>query len=275
MATSARERFVVGPGSPARLAERDPGAMAGVGSRSEAERESAKLQDRLAELQLRLVAEGTRSLLVVLQGMDTSGKDGAIKHVFASLSPSAMRVRAFKAPTEEELAHDFLWRIREGLPETGQLGIFNRSHYEDVVVVRVKQLVPRSVWSQRYDAINRFEAELAERGIAMAKVFLHISKDEQRERLLARLEDPTKLWKFNPGDLEDRERWGDFQSASEDALTRCSTGPAPWYVLPADHKWYRNWALGSLLVETLEAMDPQFPPPDFDVEEMKRRLSGD
>ena len=275
MATPAHERFVVEPGSPAHLAERDPGATAGVGSRSEAERESAKLRSRLAELHLRLVAEGARSLLVVLQGMDTSGKDGAIKHVFAGLSPSAMLVRAFKAPTEEELAHDFLWRIRRALPDAGRIGIFNRSHYEDVVVVRVKELFPRSVWSGRYDAINVFESELAGNGITMVKVFLHISKDEQRERLLARLEDPTKLWKFNPGDLEDRERWDEFLAAYEDALTKCSTEAAPWFVLPADHKWYRNWALGTLLVETLDAMDPRHPPPDFDVEEMKRRLSAD
>jgi PPK2 family polyphosphate:nucleotide phosphotransferase len=269
---SARTRFVVEPGSPARLAARDPAATPGVGSREEAEDEAAVLQGRLAELQERLVAEGTRALLVVLQGMDTSGKDGAIKHAFASLSPSATRVRAFKAPTDEERAHGFLWRIRAELPDPGQLGIFNRSHYEDVVVVRVKELVPPSVWSVRFAEINTFEAELVARGITMVKVFLHISRQEQRERLLARLEDPTKTWKFNPGDLDDRALWDDFQEAYEDALTRCSTAVAPWYVLPADRKWYRNWALGSLLVETLDIMDPRYPEPAFDVEEMKARL---
>ncbi|MGZ8606905.1 MAG: PPK2 family polyphosphate kinase [Actinomycetota bacterium] len=275
MATTARERFTVEPGTPARLGERDPHATPGVDRRRDGEREAARFQDRLAELQERLVAEGTRSLLVVLQGMDTSGKDGAIKHAFASLSPSATRVRAFRAPTPEELEHDFLWRIRRALPEAGQVGIFNRSHYEDVVVVRVKELVPPDVWAARYEQINAFERELAGGGTTIVKVFLHISKLEQRSRLLARLEDPTKRWKFNPGDLDDRERWDAFQEAYEDALTRCSTEAAPWHVIPADRKWYRNWALGALLVETLEAMDPRYPEPGYDVEEMKARLATD
>ncbi len=272
MAKTIRERLVVEPGSPAGLAGRDPGATPGVRSRKRAEREAAAQGPRLAALQERLVAEGSRALLLVLQGMDTSGKDGAITHVFRGLSPSSIRVRAFKAPTEEELAHDFLWRIRRALPEPGQIGIFNRSHYEDVVVVRVKELVPAAEWSARYDLIDAFEAELAGAGVRTVKVFLHISRKEQRERLLARLEDPTKTWKFNPGDLDDRARWDEFQAAYEDALTRCSTPAAPWYVLPADHKWYRNWAIGSLLLEILEEMDPRYPEPGFDVEEMKARL---
>jgi PPK2 family polyphosphate:nucleotide phosphotransferase len=265
-------RFLVEPGSPARLAGRDPRATPSVGSRSKATREAGRDLERLVDLQQRLVAEGTRSLLLVLQGMDTSGKDGAIKHVAAALSPSATRVHAFRAPTPQERAHDFLWRIRRALPEPGHIGIFNRSHYEDVVVVRVKELVRREIWTGRFAQINAFEAELAERGTTVLKVFLHISPEEQRERLLARLEDPTKRWKFNPGDLEDRARWVDFRRAYEDAIERCSTAAAPWHVIPADRKWYRNWAIGRLMVESLEAMDPRYPDPPYDVEAMKARL---
>jgi PPK2 family polyphosphate:nucleotide phosphotransferase len=264
--------FLVEPGSAARLAERDPRATPGVGSRSKGERAAERDLERIVDLQQRLVAEGTRSLLLVLQGMDTSGKDGAIKHVAAALSPSATRVHAFRAPTPEERAHDFLWRIRRALPEPGQVGIFNRSHYEDVVVVRVRELVRRETWKGRFSRINALEADLAERGTTLLKVFLHISPDEQRERLLARLEDPTKRWKFNPGDLEDRARWDEFQQAYEDAITRCSTVAAPWFVIPADRKWYRNWAIGRLMVRTLEAMDPRYPAPDYDVEAMTARL---
>jgi PPK2 family polyphosphate:nucleotide phosphotransferase len=266
--------FLVEPGSPAGLAGRDPRATPGAGSRSKAMHEAERDLVRLADLQQRLVADGTRSLLLVLQGMDTSGKDGAIKHVASALSPSATRVHAFRAPTPEERAHDFLWRIRRALPEPGHIGIFNRSHYEDVVVVRVKELVRRETWKGRFAQINAFEADLAERGTAVLKVFLHISPEEQRERLLARLEDPTKRWKFNPGDLEDRARWAEFQEAYEDAITRCSTAAAPWHVVPADRKWYRNRAIGRLLVETLEAMDPRYPEPAYDVEAMKARLIG-
>ena len=251
------------------------GPRAGVDDREEAEAAVRDLQKRVDDLQLRLYAEQRRALLVVLQGMDTSGKDGAIRHAFAGFSPSGTRVTAFRAPTPEELEHDFLWRIRLALPLTGQVGIFNRSHYEDVVVVRVKDLVPREVWAARYGEINAFERELLEESrISVLKVFLHISEDEQRERLLARLDDPRKRWKFNPGDLEDRARWEDFQMAYQDALERCSTTIAPWYVVPADHKWYRDWAVASLLVETLAAMDPRFPEPDYDVEEMRRRLEA-
>ena len=273
---SARERFVVEPGTRADLAGIDTRSTPGVIDRSQAERATLDLRGRTAELQERLYAERRRSILVVLQGMDTSGKDGAIKHAFDGLSPSGMRVTAFRAPTEEELAHDFLWRIEQALPVAGQIGIFNRSHYEDVVVVRVKELVPREVWSERYGRINGFERSLVDEGTtSVLKVFLHISKEEQRERLLARLNDPHKQWKFNPGDLEDRGRWDDFQVAWADAIERCSSADAPWFVIPADRKWYRDWAVSSLLVETLEAMDPRYPPPDFDVMEMRRRLSED
>ena len=270
-----RDELIVEPGTAAALDERDPRATPGVGSRKEAEKELAKLGDRLDRLQVRLMAEGRRALLVVLQGMDTSGKDGTIKHAFGSLSPSATQVTAFKAPTDEELAHDFLWRIRKALPAPGRIGIFNRSHYEDVVVVRVKGLVDRDVWSARYDQINAFERELTDAGTTILKLFLHISKEEQRERLIARLEDPDKTWKFNPGDLDDRERWDGYQTAYEDALTRCSTPEAPWHVIPADRKWYRNRAVSELIVDELDRMDPEMPVADFDVAEMRAKLEAE
>ena len=274
MGRSVRERLVVPPGTPAGLAGRDPSGTPGVRSRKAVERETAKLQERLADLQERLYAERARSLLVVLQGMDTSGKDGAIKHAFASLSPSGTKVTSFKAPTEVELRHHFLWRIRKTVPEPGQVGIFNRSHYEDVVVVRVKRLAPRTAWSKRFSEINAFEEHLAREGTTLVKVFLHISPDEQRERLLARLEDPSKRWKFNPGDLDDRARWARFRTAYEEALTRCSTEAAPWFVVPADRKWYRNWAISGLLVETLEALAPGYPTPELDLAALRTRLEG-
>ena len=269
-----RDELIVTPGSRAALEERDPRSTPGVGSRNKAEKELKGFEERLDRLQVRLMAEGRRSLLVVLQGMDTSGKDGTIKHAFASLSPSALHVKAFKAPTEEELGHDFLWRIRKALPEPGRIGIFNRSHYEDVVVVRVKGLVPRDTWAARYDRINAFERELVEAGTSVLKLFLHISEDEQRERLLARLEDPDKTWKFNPNDLRERERWDGYRAAYEDALTRCSTPEAPWYVIPADRKWYRNRAAMELIVDALERMHPEMPVPDYDVDGMRAELEA-
>jgi PPK2 family polyphosphate:nucleotide phosphotransferase len=264
----------VSPGSPSALRQRDTRATPGARSRKKAEKELDELERRLDRLQVRLMAEARRSLLVVLQGMDTSGKDGTIKHAFASLSPSATDVEAFKAPTDEELSHDFLWRIRKALPKPGRIGIFNRSHYEDVVVVRVKELVGRESWSARYDQINAFEREITEAGTTVLKLFLHISREEQRERLLARLDDPEKIWKFNPGDLDDRARWDDYQAAYEDALTRCSTVETPWFVIPADRKWYRDWAVTTLLVDTLERMNPQMPEPGFDVAEMRTELEA-
>ncbi len=231
---------------------------------------------RLSELQERLYAEGRsgerRSVLVVLQGMDTSGKGGTIKHAMGFVDPQGVSIKAFGPPTREELSHDFLWRIRAALPRPGIIGIFDRSQYEDVLIVRVHDLVPRSVWSRRYATINRFESRLVERGVRIIKVFLHISLEEQRERLLARLDDPTKHWKFNPRDLDERLLWYDYRGAYEAALERCNTAAAPWYVVPADRKWYRNWAISQLLVEQLEDMDPQWPAADFDVDAARTRL---
>ena len=275
MGRSIRERFVVEPGTAAGIAERSTTRTPGVRSRSKAERHTADLQAILADWQETLYAERARSLLVVLQGMDTSGKDGTIKHAMASLSPSAMAVTAFRQPTPQELRHHFLWRIRRALPAPGQIGIFNRSHYEDVVVVRVKRLVPTAEWSSRFEQINAFERQLAKGGTTLLKVFLHISRDEQRRRLLARLDDPTKRWKFNPNDLDDRARWDEFQAAYDDALTRCSTDAGPWYVVPADRKWYRNWAVSGLLAETFEEMAPDYPKPELDLAALRARLLAD
>jgi PPK2 family polyphosphate:nucleotide phosphotransferase len=227
---------------------------------------------RLEGVQERLYAESTRSVLLVLQGMDTSGKDGTVKHVFSGVNPAGVRMIAFKQPTPEERKHAFLWRIRRALPRPGELGIFNRSHYEDVLVVRVHSLVPEPVWQKRYAAINRFEEEVAASGTAILKCFLHMSYDEQRSRLLARLDDPTKHWKFRENDIDERRLWPQYQAAYSDAVERCSTATAPWYVVPSDRKWYRNWAIGSMLVETLGEMDPRYPDPGLDFERLRQRL---
>jgi PPK2 family polyphosphate:nucleotide phosphotransferase len=250
-----------------------PGAP---GGKAKTQAEFEALGGRLSDLQERLYAEGRvggrRSVLVVLQGMDTSGKGGTIRHVMGQVDPRGVSIKAFGPPTREELAHDFLWRIRAALPGAGIIGIFDRSHYEDVLIVRVHDLVPRSVWSRRYGTINRFESRLDGQDVRVLKVFLHISPEEQRERLLARLDDPTKHWKFNPRDLDERLRWHDYREAYQAALERCNTAAAPWYVVPADRKWYRNWAISRLLVEQLEDMDPQWPRADFDVDAARKRL---
>jgi len=266
------------PGTPVQLAGIDPRSTPGTAQGKEAATaQTAQLGGRLAELQERLYASGRfgdpRRILLVLQGMDTSGKGGAIKHVVGMVNPAGVRLTGFGKPTEEERAHDFLWRIEKALPPPGAIGVFDRSHYEDVLVVRVHDLVPPQEWQGRYDRINAWEAGLVEQGITMVKVMLHLSREEQRERLLARLDDPTKHWKVNPGDIVERGHWDAYQSAYEAALSRCSTAAAPWYVVPADRKWYRNWALAHLLLETLEAMDPQWPQPELDLEGMRAALS--
>jgi PPK2 family polyphosphate:nucleotide phosphotransferase len=268
------------PAGPVDLGALDARATPGFdGGKQDGKAALADLGARLSDLQERLHAEGvtggTRSLLLVLQGMDTSGKGGVVRHVIGQVDPQGCAIASFKAPTREELAHDFLWRIRRRLPRPGQLGVFDRSHYEDVLVVRVHELVPRSVWSRRYATINRFEARLAEREIRVVKVFLHISEEEQRRRLLARLDDPTKHWKFNPRDVDERAFWGDYQQAYEAVLERCNSDPAPWYRIPADRKWYRNWAVASLLVEQLEDLKLTWPKGDFDVAEQRARLLAD
>jgi PPK2 family polyphosphate:nucleotide phosphotransferase len=231
----------------------------------------------MADLQERLWAESTaggrRRVLLVLQGMDTAGKGGVATHAVGVFGPIGVEYTAFKKPTEEELAHDFLWRIRHRLPAPGMIGVFDRSHYEDVLVARVHDLVPQTEWEARYDAINAFEQELVEGGTTVLKVFLHVSYDVQRDRLLRRLDKPDKHWKFTAGDVDERARWDDYQAAYDAALERCSTDAAPWYVVPADHKTYRNWAVAELLRETLAELAPRYPQPDLDVEALRARLA--
>jgi PPK2 family polyphosphate:nucleotide phosphotransferase len=231
----------------------------------------------MSALQERLWAESTaggeRRVLLVLQGMDTAGKGGVVTHAVGVFGPIGIEYTAFKKPTEEELAHDFLWRIRKRLPRPGMIGVFDRSHYEDVLVARVHGLVPQQEWEARYDAINAFEQELVDGGTTVLKVFLHVSFDVQRKRLLRRLAKPEKHWKFNPADIDERARWDDYQAAYGVMLERCSTEAAPWYVVPADHKSYRNWAVAELLRETLAELDPRYPQPDLDVEALRARLA--
>ena len=241
-----------------------------------AQKAQAELAERLATLQEQLYAEGrtggNRSVLLVLQGMDTSGKGGTVRHVVGQCDPAGLHITSFGRPTPEDLEHDFLWRIRRQLPRPGKLGVFDRSHYEDVLAARVRGTVERRTWSRRYRTINRFEEELVTGGMRVVKCFLHISADEQRERLLARLDDPTKHWKYNPGDLDDRALWADYMAAYGDALERCNTDHAPWFIVPADRKWYRNWAITRLLIEHLEDLGLRWPEPGFDVDQERRRL---
>lgn len=236
----------------------------------------AKTGPKLADLQERLFAAGrsgdNRRILLVLQGMDTSGKGGTIQHVTGMVSPQGLSIASFKAPTIEERSHDFLWRIRRALPGPGIIGVFDRSHYEDVLIVRVHELAPRSTWYSRYESINNFEADLAEDGVTIIKCFLHVSPEVQRERLLARLDDSTKYWKYNPADVDERGFWGEYAAAYDDALTKCTSDAAPWFVIPSDHKWYRDLAVSQLLLERLESLDLGWPRPDFDAESEKLRL---
>jgi PPK2 family polyphosphate:nucleotide phosphotransferase len=243
--------FKVAPGDNVKLKDYDPQHKAGL-DKQQGEQLFAKLNAELDVLQEELYAAGTHSVLMILQGMDTSGKDGAIRHVLLNVNPQGCRVESFKVPTEEELAHDFLWRVHRVTPRTGMLTVFNRSHYEDVLAVRVHDLAPKDVWQARYDQINDFERLLAANRTIILKFFLHISKDEQEERLLAREQEVEKAWKLSAGDWRERDFWDDYQRAYEDALSRCSTGHAPWYIVPANRKWYRNLAISEALVDTLK-----------------------
>ena len=240
----------------------DPGSTEGApGDRAATEAVLPALQETLFGLQDVLWAEARRSVLVVLQAMDAGGKDGTIRHVFRGVNPQATRITAFKQPTPTELAHDFLWRVHLAVPRAGEIGIFNRSHYEDVLTVRVHDLVPESVWRPRYEAINAFEDHLSASGTTIVKLWLHISSEEQRRRLLERAERPDKCWKLLPSDLTERKYWDDYQLAADEMLARTSTPRAPWYVIPANHKWYRNWAVSEILIATLKEMDPHYPQP--------------
>jgi PPK2 family polyphosphate:nucleotide phosphotransferase len=269
---SVREALRVQPGV-VNLAGYDTAATPlAPGSKAKTLKDAAALGPELAGQQERLWAEGTRSVLLVLQGMDTSGKGGVVTHVVGLLGPEGVKVTAFKKPTAEEMAHHFLWRIRRALPGPGIVGVFDRSHYEDVLVPRVHESVPEAEWRHRYDEINAFEAELVTAGTTVVKCFLHLSYAEQRERLLARLDDPTKHWKFHESDIDERAYWTDYQAAYADLLEQCSTEAAPWHIVPSDRKWYRNWAIGQIVREGLEEMDPQYPGADLDVPRLRKRL---
>ncbi|HUS67301.1 MAG TPA: polyphosphate kinase 2 family protein [Kofleriaceae bacterium] len=258
------KKYRVKPGSKVKLAKWDPDDTGSWKKGNKADAQQAEDVARLADLQELLYAENQRAVLVVLQAMDTGGKDGTIRHVFRGLDPTGCRVTSFKKPSEEELDHDFLWRMHRGVPRFGEIGIFNRSHYEDVLVVRVNELVPPAVWKKRYDRINEWERDLTEAGITVVKFFLNISKDEQKERLQARLDDPAKRWKFAMDDLAARKQWDAYQAAYEDVLSKCSTEHAPWHIVPANKKWYRNLVVARTLVEILEGMAPKPRPVKID-----------
>jgi PPK2 family polyphosphate:nucleotide phosphotransferase len=275
-------------GADVELARIDPAGTPGLPNRKSVRRDPrawtraqmASLGLELATQQEMLYAAGKasegknkRRVLLVLQAMDCGGKDGTTKRVAGAMNPQGLRIVAFGPPTAEERRHDFLWRIKRALPPPGWVGVFNRSHYEDVLVARVRKLVPKKDWLARYPEINEFESELVGSGIKLVKVMLHISFEEQRIRLLARLDDPTKHWKYNPDDVDNRALWPDYQAAYQDALARCSTGHAPWYVVPADHKWYRDWAVTNLLLDAFTSLDLHYPPATFDPDYERRRLT--
>jgi len=264
-----RERFLVKPDQELALSSFDPGYTGKDESKASTKQEMAELSQKMCDLQGLLYAEGRHALLVCLQALDAGGKDGTLVHVFSAMNPLGTRVHAFKVPTDEESRHDFLWRVHAHTPGRGEVAIFNRSHYEDVLIVRVHNLVPKAVWSARYDLINEFEKNLTEAGTTILKFFLHISKDEQKRRFAERLADPRKHWKLAAGDFEVRKRWGDYMKAYEAALTRCSSEWAPWFVIPANKKWYRNLAVSQIIVETLEGLRMKFPKPQLDVSKIR------
>jgi PPK2 family polyphosphate:nucleotide phosphotransferase len=266
------------PPGPVDLTAIDTDAKPGFdGKKADGIEALAAMEPELSDLQERLWAERTagseRRVLVVLQGMDTSGKGGVLRHTIGLVDPQGVRITSFKAPTKEELAHDFLWRIEKGLPEAGFVGVFDRSHYEDVLIARVRGLASPEEIQRRYGAINDFEARLADQGYSIIKCMLHVSADAQKERLAERLDNPEKYWKYNPGDLDERAFWPAYREAYEIALERTNTDAAPWHVVPADKKWFRNLAVGQLLLDTLRGIDPQWPAADFDVEAEKKRLA--
>jgi PPK2 family polyphosphate:nucleotide phosphotransferase len=258
------KKFIVRPRAKVSLKKHDPGYSAGFKNKEQTLKFLAKNQLRLRELQYLLYAHNKYALLIILQGMDGSGKDGTIRHVMYGVNPQACKVTSFKKPSTEELDHDFLWRIHKAVPPKGEIGIFNRSHYEDVLIVRVHNLVPKNVWSERYEQINDFEKILSTSNVKILKFFLHISKSEQKERFQKRLDNPNKHWKMNPEDLKERRLWNEYTKAYEAALSRCSTELAPWFIIPANKKWFRNLAISQIIVETLEKMDMEFPQPTFD-----------
>jgi PPK2 family polyphosphate:nucleotide phosphotransferase len=255
-----KQPVLVSPGSKIDLTEYDPAYVGQYHSKQDANAELTQHLARMAELQEVLYAEGKHALLIVLQGMDAAGKDGTVRHVMNAFNPQGVQVFSFKVPTPEELAHDFLWRIHKCTPRLGETVIFNRSHYEDVLVVRVDGLIPKPVWKARYEHINRFEKLLSDSGVVILKFFLHVSKDEQKKRFEERYSDPTKQWKFSIDDLNKRQKWDEYQRAYADALSQCSTDWAPWYIVPADRNWYRNLVVSQVIVDALTKLDMHYPP---------------
>jgi len=268
--SGALERYLVKPGTRVDFANyaSDEKTLF-LGDKEEYEMPFDRLQDQLQQLQKVLYAQNKHRILVVMQAMDTGGKDGCIKHVFSRIDPQGIHVRSFKKPTEEELSHDFLWRIHSKVPSTGQMVIFNRSHYEDIIAVRVKKIYPDEVWKRRQRHVVEFERMLAEEGTTIVKIFLHISKEEQKRRLESRLQNPAKHWKFNPDDLADRARWSEFMTAYEDVLGKTSTEFAPWYVVPADRKWYRNLCVARIMLDTLKKLEMEIPAIDWDPKKIR------
>ncbi len=262
-------RFRVSPDTDFDLASHDPDSKhAYGGGKQEGKGALPALTSRIADLQQRLWAESRQKLLVVLQAMDTAGKDGTIRHVFSGVNPQGVKVHSFGRPTETELAHDYLWRVHAKTPGSGEITIFNRSHYEDVLIVRVDSLVAKDRWSKRFDHIKDFEQMLVDEGTTIVKLFLNITRDEQRERLQARLDEPNKNWKFESSDLETRAKWDDYMVAYEEAISRTTTEDAPWYVVPANRKWYRNLVVSSILIDTIEKMNPRFPDPEEGIDQI-------
>ena len=269
MATNFTKELMAVPGKKVKFAKWNPEETLGWEKDHKMKASLEKAIARLDDLQYLLYAEHKRALLVVLQGLDAAGKDGTVRHVMSGVNPEGCLVTAFKEPTAEELAHDFLWRVHKAVPARGYIGIFNRSHYEDVLVVRVHKLVPKEVWSRRYNEINAFEATLSDAGVKILKFFLHISKDEQKKRFQQRIDDPDRRWKISEADFQERKYWDDYVEAYEDALTRCGTPHAPWFIIPANKKWFRNLAVSHIIAETLDAMKMKFPPPTVDVKKLK------
>jgi PPK2 family polyphosphate:nucleotide phosphotransferase len=263
------EKLKIQPGTKVRLDRFEPGKTYGFGKDGESKKLTEKSIERLDLLQSLLYAENKRALLIQLQGMDAAGKDGTIRHVMSGVNPQGCHVTSFKVPSHDEAEHDFLWRAHIAVPERGQIGIFNRSYYEDVLVVRVHNLVPKEIWKKRYDQINMFEELLAQNGVTILKFFLHISKDEQKKRFQERLDDPARQWKISPADFAERKFWDQYVEAYEEALTKCSTAVAPWYIIPANHKWFRNLAISRIIAQTLDGFHMKFPKPGFDLSRYK------
>lgn len=264
------KEYRVRPSQRISLRKHDTKTKGPFADKSAAMAATAESVEEISDLQYRMFVEAKQSLLIVLQAPDAAGKDGLIRKVLGRMNPQGCRTYPFKVPSTEERAHDFLWRIHKCTPSRGKVSIFNRSHYEDVLVVRVEQLVPKAVWGRRYEIINHFEQNLAENGTRILKFYLHISPEEQLDRFRKRLENPAKHWKLNTSDYAAREKWHDYQQAYEDLFEKCSTKDAPWYIIPADHKWYRDAVVSSIVAKTLKEMDPKFPPVDVDLDEMRR-----